>query len=144
MIMTIVPEKVLDKDPSTLPYYFKSMPVVAYSKISSKYYFWKLVKVIEQAARMYNKVLVPAACFHWERRAILKDYQLIIFKKGFYQLSFDDLTRKEREKYLKHIQQQEYTESPSGDADLYTKTVEIPDVLYTKSAIDPEVLYTEV
>jgi hypothetical protein len=142
MNMTIVPEKALDKDPSTLPFYFKSMPVVAYSKLSSKYYFWKLVKLIEQAARMYGNVLVPATCFHWQRKEALKEYRLIIFKKGFYQLSINDLTRKEKENYLRLIQEQEYTESPSGEPELYTKSYD-HELLYTKSTLDPEILYTK-
>jgi hypothetical protein len=143
MILTIVPEKVLDNDPSTLPFYFKSMPVVRYSKISSKYYYWKLVKVIEQAARMYNRVLVPATCFHWERKTVLKNYQIMIFKKGFYQVAFDDLTSKEKEKYLSMVQQQEYTESPPADPEMYTKSFD-HELLYTKRAVDPDILYTEV
>jgi hypothetical protein len=143
MSMTLVPENALDNDPRTLPYYFKSMPVRRYSKISSQYYYWRLVKVMEQAAQMYGRVLVPAICFPWRRRAAFKDYQLIVFGKAFYNLDFDKLTDKEKEKYLEQLQQQEYTNSPSEDPFLYTESARIPDVLYTEIATGPEVLYTD-
>lgn len=109
MIMTssIVPSKKIAKDPQTLPYHFPSFPVVKYSKISSEYHFWKAVSLLEQAAHQNGKLLVPASCLHWERRKKFKTCLITVYKRSFYQLSYEELTEKEKTKYADLIVEEE-------------------------------------
>lgn len=98
--MTIVPDGKLDKDVTTLPYHFPRMPLVKYCKLSAEYHYWKSVRLLEQAAAQSGKVLVPAECLHWRRKARLTDCQLNVYRRSFYQLTLDQLTDQERKKYL--------------------------------------------
>lgn len=107
--MTIVPADILDKDPRNLPYHFKSMSIVAYYKASAKYYFWRLVKTIEDAAKQNGKILVPSECLHWRKKKALKDFHITVFKKGFYQVRITELSENEKREYLS-LASNEYTE----------------------------------
>jgi hypothetical protein len=106
--MTIVPAGKLDKDPRNLPYHFKSISVISFSKSCASFYFWRLVQTLEKAAQQNGRILVPSECFHWRRKEVLKDFHITIFKKGFYQVFPSELSEIENKKYLRLAQSNEY------------------------------------
>jgi hypothetical protein len=111
--MTLVPVGMFDKNPRNLPYHFKSMSIYAYSKITAKFYFWRLVQTTEIAAKQNGRILAPSECFHWRRKEALRDFYITIFKKGFYQVCYSDLNEKEKKKYLMLAQSKDYAETAS-------------------------------
>lgn len=107
--MTIVPFSKIEKDPSTLPYHYPSIPVVKYSKLAVEYHYWKAVSILEQAARQNGKLLIPASCIHWKRKKQLQGVLLMVYKRTFYQMSYEELTETEKKKYLELVVVEEAT-----------------------------------
>ncbi|MMZ53856.1 hypothetical protein D1872_156610 [compost metagenome] len=102
--MTIIPEGKLKHDPQRLLYHFPSIPKVRYTKLSQEFYFWHSVSVAEETARMFGRLLVPAACFHWERKTKIADRRIQIGKKSFYVLALEELTPIEKKKYFSEVE----------------------------------------
>lgn len=100
MKKSIVPQSKIDKDPRNLAYFYPRMPVTKYAKMTNEYFYWRMVLVAEDVARLEGKLLIPAECLHWERKKKLSERMVNVFKKSFYLMTDDELTNKEREKYL--------------------------------------------
>lgn len=103
--MTIIPEGKLKHDPQRLLYHFPSIDKVKYTKLSQEYYYWHSVSIAEDMARKFGKLLIPARCLHWERKAKNADRRVQIGKTAFFIMGQDELTQIERNKYLFEVQQ---------------------------------------
>lgn len=65
---------------------------------------------------MTGHVIVPGSCIHWKRRKKLLDRQLVVSRHTFYQMALDELTKREKGKYLELVAQANEDEEAASEA----------------------------
>lgn len=97
--LSLVPRYKIEKDPRNLAYLFPSMPLAKFSKATDEYFHLKALLAVESIAKMVDHILVPAACFHWQRKKQLQHRNVRVIGRSYYVLMLDDLSDMEKAKY---------------------------------------------
>lgn len=104
---SIVPKNYKNQDPRALLYLFPTtFNIVAFAKKLQQFSFYQTLEVAEDMARKQKMILLPFSCIHWERaKQYGQDRKVKIGRKSFFMMRMDELTKKERQKLLDHIDQ---------------------------------------
>ncbi|MBU8905585.1 hypothetical protein [Desertibacillus haloalkaliphilus] len=104
--LSLIPDNYKDRDPRNLLYHFPSMPKVKFAKLMNKFYYFKALEAVEEAARKNGFILVPFQCMHWKRK---KDYALDRKVKccgrSFFMMKVSELTSSEKNKLIAFLEE---------------------------------------
>lgn len=102
---TLVPAGYKEKDPRSLLYFYPhTINIVAYAKKLQKFSFYQSLEVAEDLAKRQGFILLPFSCIHWERAKKFGEKRRVkIGRKSFFMMKLEELTKKEREKLLNHL-----------------------------------------
>jgi hypothetical protein len=109
---SLVPKEYKKKDPRTLLFYYPtSINIVAYAKKMQKFSFYQALEVAEDLAKKQGYILLPWSCIHWQRAKNFGiDRKVKIGRKSFFLMKPDELTRSEKyklERYLEELKKEE-------------------------------------
>lgn len=104
---TLIPENYKKKDPRAWLYlYPNTVNIVTYAKKMQDFSFYQALEVTEDFAKRMGYILVPWGCIHWQRQTALGNERKIkIGRKSFYYLKPSELTKVEREKLQKYLEE---------------------------------------
>lgn len=103
--LSLIPDGYKQKDPRALLYHFPSLPKVKYAKLIDKFYYYKALEAVENAAKKMGYILLPRQCMHWQRKKNYADRKVIILGKSFYMMKREELTESEEKKLLDFIEE---------------------------------------
>lgn len=104
MNMSLIPNNYKNKDPRTLLYHFPSMPKVHFAKALTKFYNFKALEAVEEAAEKMGYILIPRVCMHWKRcRDYAESRKVKVMGKTYFMMKYEELTNGEKEKLKEYI-----------------------------------------